>query len=221
MRQLVAELVARAAVGRGATVVDYGCGDQPYRSLLDSYDYIGVDLPQNERAAVGIRPDGGVPLPDQCADLILSTQVLEHVTDPVVYLSECRRLLRPGGTLLLSTHGVMYFHPHPTDYWRWTHDGLRLSLDRAGFAVVEQQGVLTLPAASLQLVQHYCLEKTPAILHRPICAVLQALIACVDRCGSDADRRSDGFVIAVRAVRPDRRTGVGSGSSESATSVPA
>ncbi len=56
---------------------------------------------------------------------MLSTQVLEHVTDPRLYLAECHRVLRPGGPLLLSTHGIMVYHPDPVDYWRWTGAGLQ------------------------------------------------------------------------------------------------
>ncbi len=45
---------------------------------------------------------------------------------PGLYLSECFRVLRPGGQLLLSTHGVFPYHPDPVDLWRWTCEGLRI-----------------------------------------------------------------------------------------------
>ena len=53
-------------------------------------------------------------------DAVLSTQVLEHVADPGALPAERFRVLRPGGRLLLSTHGIFVYHPDPDDYWRWT-----------------------------------------------------------------------------------------------------
>jgi SAM-dependent methyltransferase len=76
-----------------------------------------------------------VPLADACADGVVSFQVLEHVADLDWYLGECFRLLKPGGWLLLSTHGVWLYHPHPTDFRRWTRDGLVAELEQRGFAV--------------------------------------------------------------------------------------
>ncbi len=50
--------------------------------------------------------------------------MLEHCDDPVKAVSELRRVTAPGGRVLVTTHGVMPYHPSPTDYWRWTHAGL-------------------------------------------------------------------------------------------------
>jgi SAM-dependent methyltransferase len=203
LHALLTDLVADAGLGPGETVVDYGCGEQPYRSLFEGCEYIGVDLPDNPAAAVHIGPGGKVPLSDGFADLIFSTQVLEHVTDPEIYLSECHRMLGPGGTLVLTTHGVMFLHRHPTDYWRWTSDGLRLLVERSGFEVVEQRGVMTLCAAGLQLMQQDRLMKAGgATRKRLIGAFFQAVIVFADRHGTEEDRRDNGFVLGVRAVKP-------------------
>lgn len=203
LNALVGDLVASANLSPGASVVDFGCADQPYRALFHSCKYVGVDLPGNPAATIQLDPDGHVPLPRASADLVLSTQVLEHVTDPAAYLSECHRLLRPGGSLVLTTHGVMFLHRDPTDYWRWTCDGLRLELERAGLVVVEQRGALTLAAAGLQLVQQGVGERAPRGLRRLISAIFQALIMLADRLGSEDERRDNGLVIAARAIRPE------------------
>lgn len=202
LEALVRELVAGADLAPGATVVDHGCADQPYRTLFETCEYVGVDLPGNPLASVELGPDGTVPLADGTADLVLSSQVLEHVTDPAVYLAECHRLVRPGGSLVLTTHGLMYLHRDPTDYWRWTCDGLRLTLERAGFDVVEERGVLTLAAAGLQLVQQGVGRRVPRGLRKVVTAVFQALIAVADRFGTEQGRRENGLVLGVRAIRP-------------------
>src|SRR5262249_60491977 len=56
--------------------------------------------------------------------VVLCTQVLEHGGDPAAAVRELRRVLRPGGCALVSTHGVYPYHPNPDDLWRWTHEGL-------------------------------------------------------------------------------------------------
>jgi SAM-dependent methyltransferase len=168
LRQLVASLVARAAPAPGSTVVDLGCADRPYRALLPAgVRYVGADLPGNPDADVVLDAAGRVPLPDGSAAVVLSTQVLEHVADPAAYLAECHRLLAPGGSLVLTTHGLMYLHRDPDDYWRWTCDGLARQVGAAGFDVVEVRGVLGLAPAALQLLQ----DAVAPFLPRPAAGV--------------------------------------------------
>jgi SAM-dependent methyltransferase len=200
LEEVVTELTS-AADFAGGTVVDYGCAESPYLGLFRGATYVGVDLAGNPGATVTLRADGTVPLGDASADLVLSTQVLEHVADPELYLRECVRLLRPGGTLILTTHGIMYLHRDPTDYWRWTCDGLTRIVDRAGLEVVEVRGVLGLVGASLQLLQAGLGSAAPKILRRPIVLVFQVLIRLADRVTSERSRRENGLVLAVRAVK--------------------
>jgi len=74
-----------------------------------------------------------VAAPDNSFDVVISTQVLEHVVQPENYLRECLRLLRPGGKLILTTHGIFADHPCPFDLHRWTADGLALLCRNSGF----------------------------------------------------------------------------------------
>jgi SAM-dependent methyltransferase len=139
----------------GGRIVDYGCADRPYEPLFRRKfpDYVGADLAGNVYADVTIAPDGSLPLNDASADCVLSTQVLEHVAQPGAYLAEARRVLRPGGRLVLSTHGNWPYHPDPHDYWRWTLQGLRLELSNAGFRPLTEHAVLGRTATALQLLQ--------------------------------------------------------------------
>jgi SAM-dependent methyltransferase len=100
---------------------------------------MGADLPGNEMAEAAILPGGRVDLPDGC-EIVLSTQVLEHVLDPRVYLAGSLRLLRPGGRVIVSTHGYWWYHPDPTDFWRRTGEGLRCQVEEAGFRVLKLEG---------------------------------------------------------------------------------
>ena len=133
--------------------VDFGCGSRPYDQEVRrvASHLIGVDLVGNSLADITHIAGERVPLPDSVADLVVSFQVLEHIPTPQDYLQEVRRLLRPGGYLLLSTHGVWPYHPHPGDYHRWTSQGLRSEIEQARFAVRELTPVLTGWATTLQL----------------------------------------------------------------------
>ncbi len=99
-----------------ATVLDIGCGDGSAAltaaPLLSGHRVIGVDWSQDalRRARTqmsdvvrGELTDGGLPLADGCADAVLFSEVIEHLVDPDAALDELRRVLRPGGHLMLST----------------------------------------------------------------------------------------------------------------------
>jgi len=126
----------------GHRVLDLGCGDQPYATLITGRgaQYVGCDIDGD--VDVRINPGQPLPLPDASADGIVSFQVLEHVWDLDWYLGECRRLLKPGGWLLLSTHGTWLYHPHPTDFRRWTRTGLERELRARGFETLTTGAVV-------------------------------------------------------------------------------
>jgi SAM-dependent methyltransferase len=138
-RRLVTDYVPE---GGGARVVDFGCGTRPYEPLFErrKTQYIGVDIGPNPQADLVMKPGERVPLEDGAADVVVSSQVLEHVVDVEGYLAECRRLLKPGGMLLLSTHGTWLYHPYPTDVRRWTCWGLRHDIGKIGFRIEAQHG---------------------------------------------------------------------------------
>jgi SAM-dependent methyltransferase len=197
------ELSSELLVGDRGRVLDYGCADAPYRRFFaPSVDYVGADLPGNPAATVEIQSDGRVPLADASVDAVLSTQVLEHVQDPVLYLDECYRVLRPGGRILLSTHGMMVYHPDPVDYWRWTCAGLRRQMAAAGFEVVRFEGIMGLAATGIQLFQDALFWRLPRPARAPFALVMQALVRAFDRRQSAQARRENALVFALVARKP-------------------
>jgi SAM-dependent methyltransferase len=118
-------------------VLDFGCGSSPYRNLFPNADYRRADAIDAPDLDYEIGADESIAEESGVFDVILSTQVLEHVGDPARYLSECHRLLGPGGRLIISTHGIYEDHGLPYDFRRWTADGLRTDLERAGFDVAQ------------------------------------------------------------------------------------
>ena len=94
-----------------------------------------VVFPRHRRRHVETSADGSTSPGDTGTDLVVSTQVLEHVPSPRRHLDEAFRVLHADGRLILSTHGYWVYHPDPEDLWRWTGPGLRRALGEAGFTV--------------------------------------------------------------------------------------
>jgi SAM-dependent methyltransferase len=145
---------------------DFGCGNMPYRELIKPHvgQYLGIDLPGNPKADVLIdEKTNRSALADESCDVVWSVQVLEHVADPVKYLQECYRILKKNGKLILCTHGHWQYHPDPIDYWRWTSEGLKVTIAREDFKIIESFGMMGLLPMSLQLFQDAVLLSFPFV----------------------------------------------------------
>jgi SAM-dependent methyltransferase len=132
-------------------LLDYGCGGSPYRSLFPNALYRRADYLRDgdDRLDYVLADNSRVEESSQTFDFILSTQVLEHVGEPDVYLAECFRLLKPGGLLYIATHGTYPDHACPYDFYRWTTDGLNRDLVAAGFTIRRAEKLTTGPRAAL------------------------------------------------------------------------
>jgi len=192
------------AADKNLTLVDFGCGDMPYRSVIEPMvgQYLGVDLDINPSADYHIDYDSKTTLPDNFCDIILSNQVLEHVDSPHSYLSEAYRLLKPGGSMILTTHGYWYYHPTPYDYWRWTSAGLKKTIEADGFQITSFHGIMGLAASGIQLFQDAILLKLPKFLTPAFAFVMQSFIRLFDKIHSQQQRDRDASLYVVIAKKP-------------------
>ena len=166
-----------ALLDSGQRVADVGCGDRPYEPIFRDAgcEYVGCDIEGD--ADVVFEPGRPIDLPDESIDGVLSIQVLEHVWDLDWYLGECRRILKPGGWMLLSTHGSWLYHPHPTDFRRWTRDGLVCELQTRGFdvqTVIAKVGPLAWTTQFRLLGYRHVFQRMPVVG-----ACLAPLVSCV------------------------------------------
>lgn len=124
------------------SVLDFGCGSEPYAPLFAGRGspYAGADF--GTAADFTVDERGFIDAPDEAFDVVVSFQVLEHVRDLDTYFAEARRVLRPDGRLLLSTHGSWFYHPVPEDHRRWTRQGLTGELEAHGFDLTECHAVV-------------------------------------------------------------------------------
>jgi len=102
-------------------VLDIGSGGSAYGKYFPNRISIDID-PLRNPDIVGDAHK--LPFKDGEFEIILCTEVLEHLTDPRLAISEMRRVLAKDGTLILTTRFVYPIHDSPGDYWRFTRYGL-------------------------------------------------------------------------------------------------
>jgi ubiquinone/menaquinone biosynthesis C-methylase UbiE len=152
-------------VTSGDAVLDIGCGAGEFSAALIEAGAkpVAVDVAREalRRARERVpgldarlwNPAEPLPLDDNAVDVVWAGEVIEHVADVAPWLSELRRVLRPGGTLLLTTphHGrgtlialafsrrrfAAHFEPRSDHLRFFSPDTLRGLLDDLGFDVEE------------------------------------------------------------------------------------
>lgn len=128
------------SVRSGFTVLDAGCGEQPLRPEIEAAGahYLGLDVQQNRSNTVELlAPLWDVPLADASVDVILATEVLEHVVDTAGAFREMARILRPGGTIVITTPFAYPLHEEPHDYVRLTPAAIAWHAEQNGLRVSE------------------------------------------------------------------------------------
>jgi hypothetical protein len=171
----LAALIRKLAPEVRGLVFDYGSGGAPYAPLFSQCaGYVSADLEPGPKVDRVLRADGLTNETDGKYDFVLSTQVLEHVQHPCLYLRECRRILRPGGRILLTTHGMVVEHGCPHDYQRWTARGLEELFSDAGFQIMQSGKLTTQMRGMVQLMNMFaphlrCPDKR--FLHLPLSIV--------------------------------------------------
>jgi SAM-dependent methyltransferase len=137
----------------GNRILDAGAGELPYKPLCSHLDYVSQDFCKYEGTgnAEGLQTGkwnvseidlvcdiAAIPEPDESFDIILCSEVLEHVPDPTKVLDELMRLLKPEGKLILTApfSSLVHFAPYHyctgfSRYWYEHH------LAKRGFHIVE------------------------------------------------------------------------------------
>lgn len=123
-------------------VLDAGAGEGRFRHLFSHTKYIGVDLAVGDTSwdysrLSAINALQELCFPDDTFDVVICTQVLEHVAEPEQVLRELTRVLKPGGHLVLVAPQSWHEHQVPYDFFRYTSFGIRYLLKKVGLSIEE------------------------------------------------------------------------------------
>lgn len=113
--------------------LDLGCADSPYSSYFKNR--IGFDVKVGKGVDV-VGDAHNLPFENEKFDVVLCTEVLEHLHSPHIAASEMKRVLKMGGLLILSTRFIFPIHDAPDDFYRYTKYGLKY-LFKDGWEILE------------------------------------------------------------------------------------
>jgi SAM-dependent methyltransferase len=141
-------------------VLDSGCGIMPYKKLIlenkGISSYIGLDI-DSAIDYNNIKPDfywDGINMPfeNETFDVVISTEVIEHIFNLDIYLNEVKRILKPGGVFFFTVPFLMSLHEVPHDYYRYTPYSLEIIFKRAGFSDIKIKPMGGYNAAMAQMI---------------------------------------------------------------------
>jgi SAM-dependent methyltransferase len=76
------------------------------------------------------------PIESDVADVVVATNVMEHVRKPWVWIKELARICKPGGYVITINPVSWPFHEYPIDCWRAYPEGMKALYEDAGLSVV-------------------------------------------------------------------------------------
>lgn len=102
------------------SLLDIGCGTKPYRHLRNYAKWYGVDVFDGPEVDEVISNTSNISLATWEFDVAICTQVLEHVDEPLLFISEVLGNLKAGTLLLINTPFIYPIHGEPFDFHRFT-----------------------------------------------------------------------------------------------------
>lgn len=133
-------LRAAESVSKSSLVLDAGAGTCLYQKCFAGMNYESADFGQMDKGygqLTYICDLTAIPVEDARYDLVLLTQVLEHLPEPLTALKELNRVLKPGCRLWLTQPFFYEEHEQPYDFFRYTQFGLDHLLKNSGFKIHE------------------------------------------------------------------------------------
>ncbi|WP_085310517.1 class I SAM-dependent methyltransferase [Planktotalea arctica] len=125
-------------------LLDVGAGQMPWLDWINSdTDYVGLDVEAAESFGMSHSDkityyDGNLfPFKNNSFDRCICIEVLEHTLDPDLLLSEIFRVLKPGGSVMLTVPWSARRHHTPHDFQRFTLEALTYKFDASGFSKID------------------------------------------------------------------------------------
>jgi len=123
-------------------LIDIGCGTKPYKDMVKPYVEVhtGVDHQDSlhDKSDMDIIGNAySIPLESCSYDTVLCTDVLEHLEEPFLAISEALRVLKPGGYAIYTVPFFWHLHEEPRDFYRYTKFGLNYLFKKSNFEIIE------------------------------------------------------------------------------------
>lgn len=127
-----------ALVPKGSLILDAGAGESPYKSLFQHAQYESADFEKVNKKyspSTYVCDLKSIPVENCRFDYIIFNQVMEHLPEPQLVLSELNRVLKAEGKMIYT--GPLFYEEHeqPYDFYRYTQFGLRHLFSSAGFSI--------------------------------------------------------------------------------------
>jgi len=126
LTRLTLDLALRRQFARlePGVVLDVGSKTSPYRQWIPHTRYLRLDInPKSQPDLCCSVYD--IRSPADEFDVVIATEILEHLQEPQRAIDQFLRVLRPRGVCILSTRFICQYHADPQDYFRFTADSLR------------------------------------------------------------------------------------------------
>lgn len=170
----------------GGTLLDLGCGVQPYRKYYESHfsKIITADVENRNGSTDVLLTSEILPFENIQFDVILFTEVIEHIPDPFIAIREISRILKQGGTLIITWPFNFPMHEVPNDHFRFTEFQMERLLNKNSIYIkkIIRRGnwwtVLHLLLFQIGLNANEFFRRIPfvGILLKPLCYIVDRLL---------------------------------------------
>jgi len=114
-------------------VLDIGAGTSPFSKILDRFNDIKIDFRPYRGIDLLTDLNKKLPFSDESFDLIIMSNLLEHIPEPQKLLDECYRILKEDGKIIMTIPFIIKIHQAPYDFLRYTEYMLERMLFLAGY----------------------------------------------------------------------------------------
>jgi SAM-dependent methyltransferase len=155
---------------QNSKVLDAGAGPCPYKKFFNHTKYEATDFSDPYKILNFVCNLEKIPKPSSYYDLIVSTEVLEHVENPENVIKEFYRILKPTGKLFLTTPQQFMIHQAPYNFFYFTKYGLESLLKKSGFKKFKVSPMGGYFSALADMIKFNGLlnNKTPKIISYPL-----------------------------------------------------